>query len=512
MTNRIFIPFIVVPLFVIISSITSVQSASAAAVEGWVRVYDGGSDSAGRVAIDGNGNVVVSGNSAWDFYTAKYSGIDGSLLWERRHDGSVDTADSETDMALDTSGNVVVTGTSSNQWYTAKYAAVNGALLWEKRFGVWEPPLSGHPRALAVDNSGNAIVTGVSAGDIYTAKYAAKDGTLLWEKLFSTGLGHDQANDVAVDSSGNVILTGSANRAPTDADYYTAKYAAANGALLWERRYNGVGNTDDSATAIALDAVGNVAVTGASGRDSYTAKYAATTGALLWEKRYVRQRSGYERATAVVADRHGNVVVTGYSLNTNADFYTAKHAAADGTLLWEKRYNGAENAADQPNALALDWNDNVVVTGYTDESGDPYVVKGDFYTAKYAAADGALLWERRYNGSANGSDSASRVAIGHNGMIVVAGPANMNESQGSGDYATIAYWEDLSPLVINVTSSDVQLHLRGVPGRSYEVQRTGNMFGPWTTIATMTAPSQGLIEYVDVNRPSGSAFYRVRTE
>lgn len=32
--------------------------------------------------------------------------------------------------------------------------------------------------------------------------------------------------------------------------------------------------------------------------------------------------------------------------------------------------------------------------------------------------------------------------------------------------------------------------------------------GPWSTLATPTAPISGLIEYVDTNPPAGSAFYR----
>jgi len=48
------------------------------------------------------------------------------------------------------------------------------------------------------------------------------------------------------------------------ADYYTAKYAAADGALLWEQRYNGPANNDDLAQAVAVDAKGNAVVTGYS--------------------------------------------------------------------------------------------------------------------------------------------------------------------------------------------------------------------------------------------------------
>lgn len=497
--------------------ISHAHSVRGAVVEAWVRIYDAGSDGGGWVAIDPDGNVVTAGDSEWDFYIVKYSGTDGALLWERRHDRSTNTADGVHGMALDPSGNVVVTGSlskaSSNQWYTAKYAAANGALLWERRFSAWTTIGYAAGGGLAVDKGGNVIVTGVLDGDIYTAKFAGVDGALLWEKLFSTGLGFDHGRAVAVDSSGNVIVTGSANRSVTDTDYYTAKYAGANGALLWEHRYNGPSNSYDFATAVAVDAIGNVAVTGGSGFDIYTAKYAAANGALLWERRYSGPQSGrWEAGLAVAMDRHGNVVVTGYAGNTstNDDSYTAKYAAADGALLWERRYNGPGNSDDASGALALDANDNVVVTGRSDASTNFY--SGDIYTAKYSATDGALLWERRYNGTVNQLDGGSSVAIAPNGMIVVSASVNITESQSSGDGGVIAYREDLSPLVINVNPGDLRLRMNGAPGRSYELQRASSVSGPWSTIATLTAPGNGVIEYVDATPAAGSVFYRARTE
>ena len=53
-----------------------------------------------------------------------------------------------------------------------------------------------------------------------------------------------------------------------NADYYTAKYAAADGALVWEKRYNGTGNGNDYGHGVAMDTAGNVLVTGASERSS----------------------------------------------------------------------------------------------------------------------------------------------------------------------------------------------------------------------------------------------------
>src|SRR6185295_4436470 len=146
----------------------------------------------------------------------------------------------------------------------------------------------------------------------------------------------------AVDNRGNVVVTGASVNVSGNSDYYTAKYAAADGALLWEHRYDGPGKDVDYAYAVAVDANGNAVVTGVSlavyngSGEFYTVKYAAANGALLWEK---RGPVGDPRALAL--DHGGNVVVTGSSAgNGHGEYYTAKYAAADGALLWERRYHG----------------------------------------------------------------------------------------------------------------------------------------------------------------------------
>ena len=142
-----------------------------------------------------------------------------------------------------------------------------------------------------------------------------------------------------------------------------------NGALLWERPYNGLGNGNDYGKAVAVDSSGNVVVTGSSCYDSngdieyYTAKYAAADGALLWEKHY-NNSSGYAAAIDLALDSRGNVVVTGTTFE-NGGWYTAKYAAADGALLWEQRYSTPVDWVAYARSVALDSSGNVVVTGYS---------------------------------------------------------------------------------------------------------------------------------------------------
>jgi len=114
--------------------------------------------------------------------------------------------------------------------------------------------------ALTVDNSGNVYVTGgsyVSGGfeDYATIKYAPNGDTLWVRRYNGPGNFQDMANDLVVDGSGNVYVTGASGGSGTNQDYATIKYSSA-GDALWVRRYNGPGNSIDLATALAVDGSG----------------------------------------------------------------------------------------------------------------------------------------------------------------------------------------------------------------------------------------------------------------
>ena len=143
---------------------------------------------------------------------------------------------------------------------------------------------------------------------------------------------------------------------------------------------------------------------------------------------------------------------------------------------------------------------NVVVMGHSDNSEG----LADYYTAKYAAADGALLWEIRYPAAAS-SSTPPCLALGPGGEVVVTGTSG---GSTNADYVTVKYVElpTLTPLQ---DQSGYQLEFPALPGKQYPMQGASMITGPWTTLTNVTASANGYIIYRDVNAPFHARFYRL---
>ena len=256
----------------------------------WVRRYSGPGnydDGSNSLAIDGSGNVYVTGesvgadpNDGYDYTTIKYNS-NGDSLWVRRYDGS--NTDKATSLAVDGSGNIYVTGYSGStgsvpvDYATIKYNS-NGDTLWVRRYNGLENQYD-EAFSLAVDNLGNVYVTGYSglsngtSWDYATIKYNSNGDSLWVQRYNGPGNQNDIAGSLAVDGFGNVYVTGYSTGNGTGYDYATIKYNS-NGDSLWVKRYNGSGTNDDYAVSLAVDGSGNVYVTGSSGRNGTSSDYA----------------------------------------------------------------------------------------------------------------------------------------------------------------------------------------------------------------------------------------------
>ena len=141
-----------------------------------------------------------------------------------------------------------------------------------------------------------------------------------WVQRYShPGDSRDSAQKVVTDNAGNVIVAGYTDDRISGADFLIIKYSGA-GMPLWTNRYNGPGNADDYANAVAVDGSGNVFVTGSSdgigtGPDYATVGY-SSSGVPLWTNRYNGVGTNlWDQAAAIAVDSGGNVFVTGSSEN-----------------------------------------------------------------------------------------------------------------------------------------------------------------------------------------------------
>jgi hypothetical protein len=229
----------------------------------------------------------------------------------------------------------------------------------------------------------------------------------------------DRAAKCAVDASGNVYVCGRSYntalpQAQPTSDFETVKYSPS-GVELWTRRLDNLGR-DDSAADIAVDAAGDVYVTGTStsgtNRRLALLKYQAD-GTLLWSQFLSPESaSGYRLAF----DAANNAIVLG-TLNPEtsiSDVLVVSYSPL-GQLLWSTHVDGGGHASDLGLALAITQSGDIYVAGGL----IPHIIS-DFGLIKLNAS-GALQWVRTFDGGFGDWDTATAVAVYGNDRIAVTG-------------------------------------------------------------------------------------------
>lgn len=462
----------------------AVSNISSQSYQWWSSRYSspaaGSQDTAISIKSDNAGNVFVAGcvdgnNTGTDIILLKYSSITGDTAWVRNYTSPGVNEDKAMAIVTDAVGFVYLTGytfQSNRDIITMKYDPA-GNLVWVRTFNGSNNG-GDYGLAIEVDAAGNVYVGGRSddAGNQhFTAIKYNSAGSQLWASVYSGPLSrsYDQADDIAVDNSGNVYLTGYSTLQQDlhTSDYLTVKFNS-NGNLQWANRYNGTGNDEDAAVSIV--AVNNaVYVTGKSdslnGNYNFlTIKYNEANGDSLESAVYsgppLRQ---IDNAVRMTADNMGNLYVTGFSMGiTNSvDYATIKYNSNLQTV-WVSRYEGTGN--DIPSDIVASGSD-IYVTGTSDG-----VSSKDFLTIKYNTG-GAQQWEMRFNSPAGENDFASSIAVDQFDNVFVTGYAGV--SSGGNDIYTLRY----SPVPIGIQPVE-----GSIPVSFNLYQNYPNPFNPSTNI------------------------------
>lgn len=333
---------------------------------------------------------------------------------------------------------------------------------WSARFGDAEEELV---LDVAVDSYGNIVIAGsfwgtvdfgggtltsAGANDFFIAKFGP-DGTHIWSKRFGDAT-LQELSYVAVDASGNVIITGNfygsvdfgggALTSAGSSDIYAAKFGP-DGSHLWSKRFGGSG--PQSGWDVSADASGNVLIAGrfygtvdfgggtltSGGNDDiFVAKF-DPDGTHLWSNRYGDASAQY--ATDMAVDGSGNVTISGY-LSGSVDFgggvltsagsidiFVAKFDPS-GAHMWSDRFGDSDYQLVID--IACDASGNNIITGHfegTVNFGGGTLTSAGGTDAFVAAFDpsGTHLWSKRFGDATE--QTASSVAADGSGNIILAG-------------------------------------------------------------------------------------------
>ncbi len=375
-----------------------------------------------------------------------------------------------------------------------KPLVIDPTLVWGTYFGA-DGTDECIGQGITTDAAGNVLITGVTTSrsdiaspgafqanyggggeDAFITKFSS-NGNRLWS-TYSGGDASDNGTGIVTDISGNVYVTGytystsgisssGAFQRSLDGtvDAFLAKFTSS-GIRIWSTYFGGSGY--DEGYGIALDAKGNVYITGETGSnngiaisgayqttygggtfDAFLAKF-SSNGRLSWATYY--GGSGADIAHGVSTDDSGNAYIAGFTtsgngiassgawltkFSNNSSAFLAKFDSS-GSISWATYYG--ETGNEGATGVSLDASGNAYITGST--AGDSGIAtSGAYQTSNAGAIDvfiakfspsGIRLWGTFFGGK--NADFSYGIASNNLGDIFITGYTYSNTdiaSQGA---------------------------------------------------------------------------------
>ncbi|MBI4750696.1 MAG: SBBP repeat-containing protein [Acidobacteria bacterium] len=334
----------------------------------------------------------------------------------------------------------------------------------------------------------------------YAPEYPLIIDPILSYATYLGGTGYDQCNDIAVDSSGNIVLTGyttslqfpfgnptQSTHFPTD-EVFVTKLNPTGTTLIYSV-YLGGTNTNSSVTvdqgeAVAIDSTGNIYLTG----ETNSTDFPVTPGAIQ------------------------------PNLNgcCNSDIFITKLNAAGNQLLYST-YLGGDFGNEQGTDIAVDSAGAIYTVGFTNSLNFP-ITPGAFQTTGGVAQNGGIidgfavklnpttssLIYGTYLGGAN-ADKIEKMVLTSTGEILLVGDTNSpNFPTKPGAYQPIPngsccnYDAFVAKLNSNGTDLVFSTYLGGATGNDFGtgigVDPTGNILVGGYTGSTDFPVTSGVIQ------------------
>ncbi len=358
---------------------------------------------------------------------------------------------------------------------------------------------------IAVDSSGNVYVTGSTnstnfptmsphqsangegvGGTAFVTKFNASGSALVYSTYLGGSNGSDVGNGIAVDSSGNVYVTGrtTSTNFPTVNQFqftngggvkgtaFVTKLDASGSFLAYSTYLGGTGG--DAGNGIAVDSSGNAYVTGSTGSvdfptmnpfqlrngeatagsTAFVTKFNASGSALV----YSTYLGGTYMAGALTAgdtgygiavDSGGNAYVTGntrsqgfptmnpfqsYNKGGNGNAFVTEFNPTGSALVYSTYLGGS--GGDSGLGIAVDSSGNAYVTGSTSSTNFPTknplksgsgvsADDGDAFVVKINTASSAVVYSTYLGGS--GNDGGVGIAVDSSGNAYIIGDTSSTD-------------------------------------------------------------------------------------
>ncbi len=445
----------------------------------WATYLGGTGDEYGNgVSFDGTGNVIVAGwtrsmdfpsspgviqenyGGLTDVFVSKFSPT-GQRLWTTYLGGPAN--DAALAVAANDQDMIAVTGFTESDFFFVTPGAMqekrngssdgfvtvlhpDGTVNWSTYFGG---SLVDEGHGVTFDASGSVVLTGrttsvdfpISFGafqqiksgglDAFVMKFRS-DGVRLWGTFFG-GVDEDWGHAVAVDPSGNVVISGHtlSGNFPVTSDAWQPVYRGLRDGFVAKFSPTGVrvyatfigGGTWDDAYGVTVDDEGNMIATGGTESFDYPASPGAfqterfgnvaafvfkmdASGQRLWSTYYGGARK--DIGNSIDAYPSGNVMITGHSNSTDlvmtpdaaqtasaglTDAFAVKFRA-DGSLKYATYIGGSDEDSPESNlgltSIAthpLGW---AAISGWTKSTDFP-TTPGSFQPGKSGNWDAYLL-------------------------------------------------------------------------------------------------------------------------
>lgn len=424
--------------------------------EEWNKVFFAGGigDYARCMISDRSNNVYIGGSEIIDgvnddYRVAKISSngtFESSYLYDNPLYHSVDIV---TAMHVDAAGSVYVTGQTmtNNGFEDIHTAKLNGFeyIQWTAKFDGVDHN-EDYPSVIKTDANDNVYVAGFtnyeSRSEYLLMKYSPNGGLANGQPLWIATHGGsdslaDHINDMVIDPSGNIYVTGYTQETGQKLNITTIKYSPS-GTRIWMEQYDDVNSESQTAYSIQLDDSNNVYIAGRTDIDPLDGSFDYKGIVLKYDKNgiykwtHIEPTVNYLRSLKI--DEDNNVIAGGDNTLTSSADLTVIKLNSEGSFLWRDTINGLADYGDFFKALDVDCDNNIYVVGKT--TGNSNLGNG-FLTAKINAV-GNVLWRKYFYGTDSGEEIPVGIDVTSRGDVYVGGSSYVS-NENIYKFAVIKY-------------------------------------------------------------------------